>query len=383
MNKNGKPGRCDIDPSHVGPIRVVRASELAVEVDQWFREHYVPGEYEYSVGSDDRASHEQRGEPYADIMSEELGCNEDVVRALDEHLPDESHRDIAQGAESFYDDTGLYEAIASVERRDRAEFEEYWFENRISFEWQDFCEAATHKRRFFGLKETLDKLVGDPQEYEIGEFSPIHTLPVSQKIYRARLLDDPKLSETVRKAPAAELGAPPRDRTRPGRMNVEFIPGFYAAFSPETAVAEIRPGIGEVVAIGEFELLKPLRVFDFTVFARMKGDDWRVASEHTRYEFVSKMEGEISKPILPNDKQREYIPTQIVAEYLGEYFGCEAVIYRSSMIKEHDKESRNIVLLNKGIAFEGEAASSLIFKSYETKEVRNISYDLEDDIPFF
>jgi hypothetical protein len=95
------------------------------------------------------------------------------------------------------------------------------------------------------------------------------------------------------------------------------------------------------------------------------------------------MEGEISKPILPNDKQREYIPTQIVAEYLGEYFGCEAVIYRSSMIKEHDKESRNIVLLNKGIAFEGEAASSLIFKSYETKEVRNISYDLEDDIPFF
>jgi hypothetical protein len=53
------------------------------------------------------------------------------------------------------------------------------------------------------------------------------------------------------------------------------------------------------------------------------------------------------------------------------------------MIKEHEKESRNIVLLNMGIAFEGEAASSLIFKSHETKEVRNIFYDLEDDIPFF
>lgn len=383
INKNGKSGRCDIDPSHTGPIRVVRASDLAVEVDQWFREHYVSGEYEYSVGSDDRASHDQRGEPYLDIMCEELGCDEDVVRALAEHLPDASHRDIAQGDESFYDDTGLYESIASIERRDLAEFEQYWFENRITFEWQDFCEAATHIRRFFGLKETLDKLFGDPEEYEIGEFSPIHTLPVGQRIYRARLLDDPKLSETVRKAPAAELGAPPRDRTRPGRMNVEFIPGFYAAFGQETAVAEIRPGIGVVVAIGEFELLKPLRVFDFTVFARMKGDDWKIASQHTRYEFVREMENEISKPILPYDKQREYIPTQIVAEYLAQYFNCDAVIYKSSMMRDNEKDSRNIVLINNGITFEGETASSLVFKSYTTKEVRNILYDLEDDIPYF
>ena len=381
--KHGNAGACDMDPAHTGYRKVVCASELAVEVDRWFRENYVHGEYEYGVDSDDRATHDQRGDPYADIMAEELGCEEDVVHALDEHLPDASSRDIAQGDESFYDDAYLYESVASVAKRDREQFEEYWYENRIYFQWQDFCEAVTHRRRFFGLKEDLDKLFGGPQEYESGEIRPIYALPVGQKVYRARLLDDPNLNERVRRNPAAELGAPPKERTRPGRMNVEFIPGFYAAFGEETAVAEIRPGIGEVVAIGEFELQKALKVFDFTVFARTEGDGWKKAFAHTRYEFIHEMEGEISKPILPNDKQREYIPTQIVAEYLGECFGCDAVIYRSSMMKEHDKESRNIVLLNKGAAFIGDACSSLVYRSHKIKTVRNIVYDLRDDLPDF
>jgi hypothetical protein len=55
-------------------------------------------------------------------------------------------------------------------------------------------------------------------------------------------------------------------------MNVEYIPVFYGAFSEETAVAEIRPGIGEEVAVGEFELRRELRVFDFTAFSLRKGD---------------------------------------------------------------------------------------------------------------
>ncbi|MGB6445395.1 MAG: hypothetical protein WBE48_11545 [Xanthobacteraceae bacterium] len=43
------------------------------------------------------------------------------------------------------------------------------------------------------------------------------------------------------------------------------------------------------------------------------------------------MEDEIGRRVLPYEKQRKY-PAQIVAEYLREYFSCEAVIYGSSMI---------------------------------------------------
>ncbi len=99
-------------------------------------------------------------------------------------------------------------------------------------------------------------------------------------------------------------------------MNVEYIPAFYAAFSEETAVAEIRPGIGEHVAVGEFVVQRELRVFDFTVFARAPREQWKEVYGHTRYDFIHQMEGEISKPVLPFDRQREYIPTQIAAEYV-------------------------------------------------------------------
>jgi hypothetical protein len=45
-------------------------------------------------------------------------------------------------------------------------------------------------------------------------------------------------------------------------MNVEFIPAFYGAFSEETAIAEIRPSIGDAVCIGVFSLNTQIKVFD-------------------------------------------------------------------------------------------------------------------------
>jgi hypothetical protein len=207
-------------------------------------------------------------------------------------------------------------------------------------------------------------------------------LPSGQKIFRARLLDDLLTEERLQTDPAHELGAPPTERTRAGRMNVEYIPAFYAAFSGDTAVAEIRPGIGEQVAIGEFTLRRELKTFDFTAFDRTDREHLEKAHTHTRYDFISQMEGEISKPILAFDRQREYIPTQIVAEYLREYFACDAVIYRSSMIKDRNRESRNIVLLNKGRPFVGVPAAPLAFTSFTSKDVADVVYRLVDPPPF-
>jgi hypothetical protein len=159
-------------------------------------------------------------------------------------------------------------------------------------------------------------------------------------------------------------------------MNVEFIPVFYGAFSEDAAIAEIRPGIGEEVAVGEFTSRRSLKVFDFTAFARASGGSWKESYSHTRYDFINQMEEQISKPILPYEKQREYIATQIVAEYLKEYFGCDAVIFRSSMVRSLSAENRNIVILPRTEPFAGPAPAVLSFEGYEVKEVRNVTYDL-------
>ena len=383
IGRHGVVGQCGIEPAHGRRRKVVPVSKFAEAVDAWFRETFTQGTAEPHITDDsDNVSYEQRGEPYRYLLIGELECSVDAINAIAEHLPDVSHRDIRQGADPFYDDGQNYEEIEAIKKREQEESDEHWYEVRFRLQWQEFCHNVQYKRRFFQLKELLDDLFGEPSEYDGGVIHPVYMLPIGQKIYRARLLDDRLTEDTLRSNPAGELGAPPRERTPAGRMNVEYIPAFYAAFSGDTALAEIRPGIGEQVAIGEFTLQRELKTFDFTAFARADREHFREACAHTRYDFIDQMEGEISKPILALDRQREYIPTQIVAEYLREYFGCDAVIYRSSMIKDGNQESRNIVLLNKGEAFVGGQAAPLAYTSYTAKEVADVMYTLVDAWPF-
>ena len=173
------------------------------------------------------------------------------------------------------------------------------------------------------------------------------------------------------------LGAPPVNRTQSGRMNVELIPAFYAAFSRETAVAELRPGIGDLIAVGEFVTRLPLRVFDFTVFDRRAEDRHRFF-DHSRYDFITQMHAEISKPVRPHERQREYIATQIVAEYLRSYFACDAVIYNSSMQRDEGTEKRNIVVLNRETFVGADDPNILSYVDWSLKEIRDVRYTIID-----
>ena len=70
-------------------------------------------------------------------------------------------------------------------------------------------------------------------------------------------------------------------------------------------------------------------------------------SRLSRYDFITQMQDEISRPVRPHERQREYIATQIVAEYLKSYFGCDAVIYKSSMQRDNAEDNRNMVILHR------------------------------------
>jgi RES domain len=356
--------------------------DFAAHVDEYFREHYqLGGSDPYFHDESDKVFYEQRGSSLLEILSDDLGSSDnEVVKAIIENLPDFSHREIAQGAEPFYDDTASYESIADVEAQQRADDEEYWYENRFTYQWKDFCEKVQYERRFFRTKELLDKLFGKPSEYQEGEINPVYLLNAPQRIFRARILDGNFTEEVLKNQPARELGAPPRERAAAGRMNVEYIPAFYGAFSEETAVAEMRPGIGERVAIGEFALQKDVKVFDFTVFSRAPHEEPSNDYPHTRYGFIKQMEHEISRRVLPYEKQLQYISTQIVAEYLKQYFGCEAVIYSSSVVRGPAADRRNIVFLPRAEGFVGENMAVLKYRVFAVKEVRDVNYQLVEDL---
>lgn len=375
--RNGSRGECSFDLSHGRMNPVVTVEAFAEEVDRFFRENYQLGEeYMYGTPDSDNASYATYGEPYKEILAGELECDESVIDAVAKNLPDCDWHDITQGGECFYDDCANYEAIKAANNRWRADEEEYWYENPFSYQWNDFCQTVQFNRRFFKTKELLDRLFGKPEEYHEapGPVRPMYFLESGTKIFRARVLDDVFTEQRLEEDPAGELGAPPSRLARSGRMNVEYIPAFYGAFSQETALAELRPSIGDEVAIGEFFLSEALRVFDFTIFSKKSDTKRKDFSAHTRYDFITQMENEISKPIRPFEKQREYIATQIVAEYIREYFECDAVVYRSSLHKNTEIDNRNIVIFSKGREFVGRE-QALILSGHSIATVEDVLYE--------
>jgi hypothetical protein len=356
---------------------------LAAYVGELVRERYQLGREEmYATEESDNPSYRQRGSSLLEILTNELGSSDDTITdAVIDNLPDVSHADIADGDEPFYDSTASYERISDVEADEAAEEHEYWYENRFRYKCDDFRNKVQYERRFFKTKEPLDELFGGPEEYEQGSIRPIYMLKTAQRIFRARVLDGNFTEEILRGNPARELGAPPKSSARAGRMNADYIPAFYGAFSAQTAVAEMRPGIGDEVAIGEFILQRDVKVFDFTVFSRPPvSNELREIGDHTRYDFITQMEEEISRRVLPGDKHLQYISTQIVAEYLQEYFRCEAVIYKSAVVRDETSENRNVVFLPRADGFAGKDDAILKYDRLEVLSVEDVTYQL--GVPF-
>jgi hypothetical protein len=126
IEANGSKGKCDFDKSHgrSGPVATVEA--FAEEVDRYFRENYMRGEeYMYATADSDNASYDTHGEPYQDILGNDLECDEDVFNAVIASLPDCSDRDVQQGDEPFYDEFANYESIADAKKRSRVDEEDY------------------------------------------------------------------------------------------------------------------------------------------------------------------------------------------------------------------------------------------------------------------
>src|SRR5271155_5801883 len=77
---------------------------------------------------------------------------------LDRRSRQNHRRRQARAPSVRFDPLALYESIADVEALERADQEEYWYENRFSFQWKDFCSTVQYGRRFFKIKELLDNL---------------------------------------------------------------------------------------------------------------------------------------------------------------------------------------------------------------------------------
>ena len=144
-------------------------------------------------------------------------------------------------------------------------------------------------------------------------------------------------------------------------MNAEGIPVFYGAMEEGTCVSEIRPPVGSLVILGRFEILTPIRILDLSaisiVYSEISHFDANYSEARSRERFLKELVEEIGRPIMPHEETREYLNSQIVADYLANRFegGLDGIIFRSA---QTGGTGNNVVLFNHASRVQGDANES-------------------------
>lgn len=114
---------------------------------------------------------------------------------------------------------------------------------------------------------------------------------------------------------------PLSNRATEGRANPRGIPYLYCTDQLETAIAEVRPWIGSLVSVGQFRVVRTLRLIHCSApekphqiiingIPQIPQEDWDKAV----WWDIGRA---FSKPVvLSSDDTAEYVPTQIIAEFI-------------------------------------------------------------------
>jgi hypothetical protein len=359
---------CDFHPSKKG----IPISAVAEIVDPVFRNQYTFGSYHPLY--DEFVGNDLTGTLY-DLTEAD---DDRVVTALADALIEGDDYWPPDGEDAFYVLDGSY-----VENN--AGYEEH------SQTWRHIRRHILHEQRFFSqrvlsrLREIFDglHLLRDDADSSV-----VYTLDPGKQdiqIYRARKANRIEDRERIVEDPSSQLGPPPEKLRRAGRMNASGILAFYGAFDADTCVAELRPAVGETVVSARFELTRPILVLDTTKFTgRPKAINIFAPTYVTRmrlWKFMAKFMNEISRPCLPDDEHLDYVPTQVVSEYLvhlhklkidDDERSIEAIIYRSAQ----NGNGKNIAIFGDAATVEGARSSSHHFFQTEKAAIKLVEDSL-------
>lgn len=199
----------------------------------------------------------------------------------------------------------------------------------LSDTWQRFVYTVKHRTRFFFQHESTqhtgnDWGYADPPDqllHQVGELvraiGLIKQVPSSTNLYRARVRTDNTWMPN-----AQELGAPPPERARAGRMNPAGISYLYTAFEEETALAETVSGPPLEVVVATFATSRELLVLNLCGLPDVPSQfDLSKRHQIDQIAFLDDFVRESSQPVSKHDEERiAYVPTQVVSEWFAHVF---------------------------------------------------------------
>ena len=222
--------------------------------------------------------------------------------------------------------------------------------------WWEFRNEIEHRARFFSpvAAARLDEIFADLNSLTSWFAGPAirHINPGDSDSYfwRGRAVYSDGEVKKILDSPSQEMGPPPSNKARAGRMNAEGIPVFYGGLEEETCLAEIRAPVGSCVALGRFVLTTRASILDLQALSmsdtEVSNFDPKYREARSRQRFLWEWVQEIGRPVMPHEEVREYVASQAVADYLAnrEDLRLDGMIFRSS---QTGGKGRNIVLFNR------------------------------------
>lgn len=293
--------------------------------------------------------------------------------------------DLYEVCESLFDDTSLADfIIGNKPYVDIPGGEEDFFESayyrvwkhRCFFErddedefglsnWEIFCKNVKHKARYFDHGDfSVTKTLENFNEF----FEQIIIDDLEKEIFRARKIYSNKDRTDIDANPSKELGKVPIEFAKNNRFSPVGISYGYFSFDQQTVLKETRCNLHDEVAIGKFELIDDLKIIDFRQETMTKkflnyfsgsfnGKFYCI--EHFIREFLS----DISRPIIEDNQLLDYIPTQIMSEYIWSK-GYDGFLFDSSV----NINGTNIVLFEEKYRFLAFKRSKVISINLELKD---------------
>jgi RES domain-containing protein len=224
------------------------------------------------------------------------------------------------------------------------------FESRNAY-W-DFAQTVQLDRRFIFDGKAGDSLAAA----RAASKSRAYPLKSGSRLYRAQAGSEfapwPRGDGEVELAIEEEHPLPvdrmipdPKYAKHGGRANPRGFAYLYLADKAETALAEMRPWVGESLTLAIFEVVKELKL----VVCQAGDPNETLFQENPSAEQLDNhVWNDISKafarPVNKEDQETAYLPTQILAEAFKAE-GFDGVVYRSGL-----ERGANVVLFDVHVA---------------------------------
>ncbi|MDR6924797.1 RES family NAD+ phosphorylase [Pseudomonas sp. BE134] len=323
---------------------------LADRIEQAFAEHFIrtspePDNWEQSLLENWAPDYtwERHGEPVLWVIGNTAEipdqAGEDVLDMLSRRHDDFEMKTMGEESEfaptSHYEPKDLNAYVWQQEWRN--------FERTLRTEARYFGRAATaHLAAVFGGIDRLSTSDGKSLVVSAGPGTSIEAL------FRARVFQADKPLKEALCRPDQHLSSPPARMASAGRMNARGISVFYGATAKVVALAEVRPPVGSYVVLASFKVIRPLRLLNLSALENTHDDgslfDPALLPRLERVAFLRTLGRKMTRPVMPDDQEFDYLATQAVADFLATENAplLDGIIFESTQ----SDEGANIVLFH-------------------------------------